>query len=244
MADALQPPRKSVELEDPGAHELSTIPELLQATLVISQVFAERRVAGTSDNEDDVFSDARSGANSPIPTTRVERVDDAPSHGEVPGTAAYNIRSQDAVPDEVEIITDGTESRSSLKLEDHERPLTPGGTPIPRTVVQKIDPGSPSYGDVPGTAAHKIREADAVPDVVLRASDSDRPSSAVPDVNPNIPIPITVVTKVDAEPSHGEVPGTDAYEIRKQDAEPDVIEEKRDVPSKPNASAVYYPASH
>ena len=206
--------------------------------------FTERRAAGTSDNEDDVFSDARSGANSPIPTTRVERVDDAPSHGEVPGTAAYNVRSQDAVPDEVEIISDGAPSRPSSRLSDHERPLTPGGTPIPRTVVQKVDPESPSYGDIPGTAAHKKREADAVPDVVLRASESERPSSDAPDVNIDIPIPITVVTKVDSEPSHGEISGTDAHKIRKQDAEPDVVEEKGDVPGKLNTLAGYYPASH
>ena len=40
-------------------------------------------------------------AGVPIPTTRVERVDDEPSHGEVPGTAAHDIRSQDAVADEM-----------------------------------------------------------------------------------------------------------------------------------------------
>ncbi|KAI4248248.1 MAG: hypothetical protein L6R42_009349, partial [Xanthoria sp. 1 TBL-2021] len=54
-SDTLAPPRKSVELEDPGAHDLS------------------------SDNEEDVFSDAQedakatSGKSSPIPTTRVEK---------------------------------------------------------------------------------------------------------------------------------------------------------------------------
>lgn len=36
MADALQPPRKSVELEDPGAHELSTISEFLGPVLPAS----------------------------------------------------------------------------------------------------------------------------------------------------------------------------------------------------------------
>lgn len=51
----LLPPRKSVELEDTGAHDLS-------------------------DNEDDVFADAEEGGEiprrptSPIPTTRVEKV--------------------------------------------------------------------------------------------------------------------------------------------------------------------------
>lgn len=31
----------------------------------------------------------------------VERVDDKPAHGEVPGTAAYEMRKADAEPDEV-----------------------------------------------------------------------------------------------------------------------------------------------
>lgn len=174
----------------------------------------------------------------------MEKVDDTPSHGEVPGTAAYNIRSQDAVPDEVEIVPDGAESRPGSRLEDYERPLTPGGTPIPRTVVQKVDPGSPSYGDIPGTAAHQVREADAVPDVVLRASDSEGPSSKAPHVNMGIPVPTTVVSKVNSEPSHGELPGTDAYNIRKQDAEPDFVEEEGNVPGKLPHHAGYYPASH
>ena len=51
----LLPPRKSVELEDPGAHELS------------------------DNEEDEHFSDAQedrepSGPQSPIPVTRVEKV--------------------------------------------------------------------------------------------------------------------------------------------------------------------------
>jgi len=45
-----------------------------------------------------------------------------------------------------------------------------------------------------------------------------------------LPIPITKVEKVDSEPSHGEVPGTEAFEIRKGDAEPDIVEEVGDVP--------------
>jgi hypothetical protein len=48
----------------------------------------------------------------------------------------------------------------------------------------------------------------------------------------DLPIPITRVEKVDSEPSHGEVPGTDAFEIRKGDAEPDIVEEVGDVPGK------------
>ncbi|KAE8834207.1 hypothetical protein HRS9122_08287 [Pyrenophora teres f. teres] len=150
MPDELAPPRKSIELEDPGAKELA-------------------------ESSDEHFSDAsegqarRSTLTSPIPITRVERVDDEPAHGEVPGTDAYNKRTQDAVPDEVEIVPDGMRSRSASRVSVSDRPLTPGGTPIPKTIVEKIDPDKPSYGDVPGTLAHQQRLADATPDVIVRA---------------------------------------------------------------------------
>lgn len=131
-----------------------------------------------SSSSDEHFSDAsegragqpsRSNATSPIPTTRVERVDDQPSYGEVPGTVAYEKRVQDAVPDEVEIVPEGSRSRSASRVSASDRPYTPGGTPVPRTVVEKVDPDTPSYGDVPGTHAYEVRAADAVPDVVVKA---------------------------------------------------------------------------
>jgi hypothetical protein len=99
----------------------------------------------------------------------VERVDDEPAHGEVPGTDAYNKRAQDAVPDEVEIVPDGSRSRSTSRVSTGDRPLTPGGSPIPKTMVEMIDPDKPSYGDVPGTHAHQLRLADAEPDVIVKA---------------------------------------------------------------------------
>ncbi|KAL8917994.1 MAG: hypothetical protein Q9172_005602 [Xanthocarpia lactea] len=222
-SDTLVPPRKSVELEDPGAHELS------------------------SDNEEDVFSDAQedakttSGKSSPIPTTRVEKVDDRESHGEVPGTQAYNIRRQDAVPDELEVVGDTSKPssrRTSQSLPD--RTSTPGGTPIPKTVVEKVDPYTPSHGDIPGTEAFNMRQADAVPDVILQSPNA---KSTFPDgtldstIHPEIPIPKTVVTKVDEEPSHGEVPGTEAYDMRAEDAEPDLVETKGDPSGLPTSSS-------
>ncbi|KAF2731611.1 hypothetical protein EJ04DRAFT_526014 [Polyplosphaeria fusca] len=157
MADELSPPRKSIELEDSGAHEL--------AESSSDEHFSDASEGRTARNA----QAERSNATSPIPTTRVERVDDEPSYGEVPGTEAYNKRAQDAVPDEVEVVPDGTRSRSASRVNADSRPLTPGGTPIPRTVVEKVDPDTPSYGDVPGTDAYKVRAADAIPDVVLKA---------------------------------------------------------------------------
>ncbi|KAL8799416.1 MAG: hypothetical protein Q9182_005901 [Xanthomendoza sp. 2 TL-2023] len=218
----LAPPRKSVELEDPGAHELS------------------------SDNEEDVFSDAPEDAkppsekSPPIPTTRVEKVDDRESHGEVPGTEAYKLRRQDAVPDELEIVGDTSKPTSRRTSQSQpDRTSTPGGTPIIRTVVEKIDPDTPSHGDIPGTEAFNKRQADAVPDVVLQ-SPKARPTfeEGVQDttIHPEIPIPKTVVTKVDEQPSHGEVPGTEAYDMRTEDAEPDVVETQGDPPGLPTSS--------
>lgn len=79
IGTTLQPPRKSIELEDPGAHDLG----MNNAVQVVNCSFsckALTRKLETSENEEDVFADAQegpassSGANSPIPTTRVEKV--------------------------------------------------------------------------------------------------------------------------------------------------------------------------
>ena len=159
---------------------------------------------------------------SPIPSTKGEKVNDKP--GKVFGTDAYHIREQDAISD-TSVIPTGQESRSaSVKTLS-----TPGGgQPIPTTIVEKIDPSSPSHGEVPGTLAHEKRAADAVPDLVVKAGDLSPPPntrSRAGSTPGDLPIPITKVEKVDSKPSHGEVPGTNAYEIRKADAEPDIVEE-------------------
>lgn len=153
----------------------------------------------------------------------------------MPGTAAYNMRIQDAVPDELEVIPEGSGSRPSSRADQQANLASPGGMPIPKTVVEKVDPASPSHGDVPGTAAHAIRKADAVPDAILKVPGNQKISgieSVGDGITPEIPIPRTVVTRVDSEPAHGEVPGTDAFNFRQGDAEPDVIEKKGDVSSK------------
>jgi hypothetical protein len=113
----------------------------------------------------------RSGGESPIPITRVEKVDDEPTYGEVPGTTAYKLRTADAVPDEVEVLPAGSRSRSASRVS---RPSTPGGMDIPKIVAEKIDPDEPSYGDVPGTAAYEMRKADAIPDEIIKSPDSAR----------------------------------------------------------------------
>ncbi|TAQ83226.1 hypothetical protein B7494_g8451 [Chlorociboria aeruginascens] len=192
-----------------------------------------------SSDSDDHFSDAKSGLDSgeesPIPITRIEKVDNKLSHGQVPGTEAYKAREQDAEPDEIAVVSDTGMDGASLSC------LTlPGGLPIPTTLVEKIDPSTASHGELPGTPAHKKRTADAVPDMVVKASDHRSPSpttrSRASSTPGNLPIPITKVEKVDSIPSHGEVPGTEAYELRREDAEPDVVEEVGDVPGKNGCS--------
>ena len=164
-------------------------------------------------------------------------MDDKPSHGEDPESSAYAKRLKDAVPDEVEILPQGTLSKRSSTL-FLEPPLTPGGSAIPRTVVEKVDPSSPSHGDVPGTAAYKQRLADAAPDVVLKAPEPGRTSSLLAspfesdsvdeEGKTQVPIPETIVTRVDSNPAHGEEEGTVAYDMRRQNAIPDVLEHDRD----------------
>ncbi|ESZ98244.1 hypothetical protein SBOR_1340 [Sclerotinia borealis F-4128] len=213
----LEPPTRSSSIEDPGAHELEEPVE--------------------SSDSDDHFSDAHSGleqstVTSPtVPTTRIEKVDDEPSYGEVPGTEAYKMRTEDAEPDQIAMTPEYRPTHSR-------RPSTPGDLPIPTTVVEKIDPDTPSHGEVPGTPAYEKRKADAVPDLVLDSTPGRSRSNTLNTMTRSragstpgdLPIPKTVVERVDSGPSHGEVPGTAAYELRKEDALPDDIVDVADVP--------------
>lgn len=75
--------------------------------------------------------------------------------------------------------------------------------------------------------------ADAVPDAIVQVSDSYNeinPDSSSHDLLSDTPIPKTVITKVDSGPSYGEIPGTTAFNKRRGDADPDVVEKKEDVP--------------
>ncbi|KAK6071211.1 hypothetical protein SCUP234_00716 [Seiridium cupressi] len=148
--------RRSVSLEtperrgiqDPGAHELTSC---------------------TASDSDDHFSDAQSVPGetatpvSPVPKTRVEKVDDEPSYGEVPGTEAYQKRTGDAAPDEIAIIPELKIDTDSVASGE---PDTPGGQPIPKTVVDES-------ADVVGSKTHHYHEdthkADAAPDYVRKA---------------------------------------------------------------------------
>ena len=139
------------------------------------------------------------------------------------------MRAQDAMPDELEVIPEGAVmgGQSSAPAQT--------GTPIPKTVVETVEPIAPSHGNVPGHASHSNHRADAVPNVIVQASKHEQDSTSQPTTSGSSDerlIPKTVVTKVNEEPSHGEVPSTEAHEIRKADPEPDVVEKKGDAPGK------------
>ncbi|KAF2742885.1 hypothetical protein M011DRAFT_411831 [Sporormia fimetaria CBS 119925] len=160
MTDELAPPVKGkAELKDPGAHELEASES--------DEHFSDASEGRQRRDE----QAARSEATSPVPITRVERVDDEPCYGEVPGTDAYEKRVQDAVPDEVEVVPEGLRSRSASRISAADRPVTPGGTPIPLTVVERVD-DEPCHGEVPGTDAYDKRLQDAVPDVIVKVPDA------------------------------------------------------------------------
>ena len=133
----------------------------------------------------------------------MERVDDAPAHGEVPGTPAYDQRLKDAVPDEIEVVPEGRLSKRASQI--LERPTTPGGTTVPRTVVEKVDPSATGYGDDPNTTAWHHRKTDSVPDLVLKAPGPGEPRKSLEQERPQIStspsrhIPETIVTPVDAK---------------------------------------------
>jgi hypothetical protein len=201
--------------------------------------------SAVSESDDEHFSDASegnpshdsqtpSGRTSPVPRTRVERVDSSTQHGEVPGTAAFEKREQDAVPDEIEIVPEGSHSQGhSPAGSEDQQPLSPESSPIPRTVVEKVDPGEPSYGEVPGTLAHEKRLADAVPDVVTKASDSEGGSPTPPAYDPPPPetdgsiadIPETRLERVESIPADEDLPPHPQAHTRSlSDALPDTVE--------------------
>ncbi|KAI9053591.1 hypothetical protein LZ554_002545 [Drepanopeziza brunnea f. sp. 'monogermtubi'] len=232
--ERLEPPAKSID--DPGAHDLESSEE------------SEDHFSDAQSGLDPLESPKTDGAASPIPHTRVEKVDDEASYGEEPGTEAYRLREQDAAPDEIAVIPDARSPDFSAPDSKPSSPSTPtGGHPIPLMIVEKIDPETPSHGEVPGTLAHDLRAADAVPDLVVKSGSSDRSRSSSIRSRANstpgdLPIPLTKVEKIDSSPRHGEVPGTKAYELRRGDAEPDIVEEVgEDDPGSPTSPAARSP---
>ncbi|KAJ5132213.1 hypothetical protein N7448_006371 [Penicillium atrosanguineum] len=228
----LEPPSNTTQKEDPGAEDTASNSD-------------DEHFSDASEGHDDVQSSPQSGSTSPVPRTRVERVDSNLQHGEVPGTAAYEMREQDAVPDEIEVLpesAEGTQSKDVSPAGSQDRPLTPGGSPIPRTMVEKVDPETPSHGEVPGTEAYEKRQADAVPDFIKVADDPD--DSQPPSVDHESPdanfsdqeIPETKVSRVEAMPTEeGLLSHPKAHQSSPSDAVPDIVETVPDasIPEEP-----------
>ncbi|KAJ9214660.1 hypothetical protein DTO166G4_3716 [Paecilomyces variotii] len=217
----LEPPAKSVELEDPGAQEPASGSD-------------EEHFSDASEGRLASVSRPASRAESPVPITRVEKVDDEPSYGEVPGSTAYEKRQQDAVPDEVEVLPEGQHSRRGSRVE-LEPDVVPSGNTVPRTLVEKVDPEAPSYGEVPGTEAYERRKADAAPDLVFRAAESGSRSNSI-DASPQeqktppSPVPQTLLSRVDSIPTDGTTSAPHAHRRRPSDALPDATETVEDAP--------------
>ncbi|OQD77771.1 hypothetical protein PENDEC_c002G03375 [Penicillium decumbens] len=229
----LEPPSMTTEREDPGAEDMVSTSD-------------DEHFSDASEGHHEVQSRPQSGSASPVPRTRVERVDSSLQHGEVPGTFAYEIRQQDAVPDEIQILpesAEGAESKDASPAGPQDRPLTPGDSPIPRTMVEKVNPGSLSYGEVPGTVAYEKRQADAVPDVVKSADDPDdvQPPLSVDDLSsdtnlPDKEIPETKISQVETMPTEEELPShPKAHQRSPSDAVPDIVETVPDasIPEEP-----------
>ena len=135
------------------------------------------RATYTDSDTDEHFSDASEGneaesiasksQNVPIPHTRVERVDEEASFGEVPGTRAYKARLGDSVPDEIEIVAEEapmqmTSSTSSITEVTHQA--------VPKTLVEAVDESSEAFLGREG----RKRAVDATPDEVVLGPDVAR----------------------------------------------------------------------
>ena len=226
-------------MEDPGAEgsgispfgPLNPFTRRLTRTMFLASNSDYEHFSDASEGHAQLQSSLESGNTSTIPRTRVERVDSSAQHGEVPGTKAYEQREQDAVADEIAVIPEDAHNDIS-PTGSQNRSLTPGDLPIPQTTVEKVDPASPSYGEVPGTEAHVKRLADAVPDRVTIASDAQPTrASRFPDTTSeetkisDRPVPETRISRVDAYPTTGETSSqTRAHRAAASDAQPDSVE--------------------
>ena len=206
-------------------------------------------VASTSGEE--YFSDASegrrhsdslsvSGRSSPVPRTRVEKVDHDPSYGEVPGTAAYDKRGEDAVPDEIEVLPEGSRSRSHSRADLTDGRGSRESTPVPLTLVEKVDPNTPSHGEAPGTCAYEQRRADAVPDLILKGGETgSKPTSPSPlervpsEANSaTTAVPETLLSRVDSAPGQETEYGPRAHRRQPSDSLPDSTERVQEGQSK------------
>lgn len=105
----------------------------------------------------------------------VEKIDlESPSHGEVPGTEAFEKRQADAVPDIVR-KADGDNDAQLPSSGDHDSPETNSSDQsIPETIVSRVDT-PPTEKELPSRPrAHRSSASDAMPDTVETIRDGAR----------------------------------------------------------------------
>ncbi|KAI0998649.1 hypothetical protein K3495_g9549 [Podosphaera aphanis] len=209
-----------------------------------TEEFGVHYIGTDSSDSDDHFSDAQSGlepsfsdAPSSMDLDKTENVDKSGPEPEIEGKT-YELPFRIHVPEKLNIIP----RHKILTPLNCNSPLHQS---IPTTMVEKIDPSTPSHGEVPGTLAHSKRAADAVPDIIIKAGHELKHSlTAKPDIKTtpgDLPIPITKVERADADRRYGEIPGTQAHEMRKKDAVPDIVEliqESPVLPTNPRSQCI------
>jgi hypothetical protein len=170
--------------------------------------FAFPTIDSSETDDDDHFSDASegrskgtlSGNRSPVAPTQIGTGKSSTSVSETQGIDVRSKRAADTTTDEVEVISERGVDEPGAS--DVERSLTPGGQPIPRTMVEKIDPSSPRHHEMSGMRAYEVQQAS------------------------DLSIPITRASKLDPAPNHDGIPRADAHELQSADMDPDVTERK------------------
>lgn len=91
----------------------------------------------------------------------------------MPGTEAYKLREEDAEPDEIAIVTEGLKLDTNVRGDDSKSPSTPGGHPIPMTVVEESSGNSEEQSH-----PEKKYKADTPADLVVKPSEEQGEEAA------------------------------------------------------------------
>lgn len=144
--------------------------------VVPSLALALIAVVETSDSEDH-FSDAKSAPvsparSSPVLRTRIEKVDDEPSRGQVPGSEAHRQREEDVKPDEIALAADSTSpGRDQAPLaSDLSSSETSESHAAPQTVISQSAGATSAHTETFNEAIEEAHREDAAPAVVIRAA--------------------------------------------------------------------------
>ncbi|KAJ5287700.1 hypothetical protein N7478_003386 [Penicillium angulare] len=133
-------------------------------------------------------------------------------------------RVEDASPDEIEVVPEGEQSKDQPVAPSQDGATRPNGSPIPQTIVEKVDSDEPSFGEVPGTDAYDKRQADATPDIVKDISDPqndiDAPASDDDSPMETMPIEENISSSPQAQTFEPSDLDLDVVETTNNDTEP------------------------